>query len=252
MTSMKFCRGGRPITPGAWQTHTDHACEVAMPAGVVRVPDPDEAEGPSLPGVWTPEDLRAVVLTAGEIADAYGTDVDSLDGDDILSTRQRELLERAAQAFRAEGAEDEPVPAEALTRAAEQVEQATGADFDTAAQLAGHAMACCTSAIGPVCRHRTTPVADALQEVSYWQAKGVIVSHPSGDGELAALRRLADAVRSHGIGADLAARRKDCTDQACAEQACPEHPGHQGDEHTYEQHHSPRDHVGPGPCRCPG
>lgn len=135
MTSMKFCRAGRPITPGAWQTHTDHACEVAAP---------DVAnQGPSLPGVWTPEDLRAVVLTAGEIADAYGTGVDGLDGSDILSTRQRELLERAAQVFRAEGAEDEPAPAEALTRAAEQVEQATGADFDTAAQLARQAVRRC-------------------------------------------------------------------------------------------------------------
>jgi hypothetical protein len=34
--SMKFCRGGRPITPGAWQTHTDHACEVAGPAEVTQ------------------------------------------------------------------------------------------------------------------------------------------------------------------------------------------------------------------------
>ena len=113
-------------------------------------------------------------------------------------------------------------------------------------------MACCTSDIGPVCRHRTTPVADALQEVNYWQDKKVIVSHPSGEGELAALRKLANAVREHGIGADLAAMRQDCTDQACAEQACPEHPRHQGDEHTYQQHHDVTDHVGPGPCRCPG
>jgi hypothetical protein len=149
-----------------------------------------QTTGPSLPGVWTPAELRAVVLTAGEIADAYGTGVDGLDGSDILSTRQRELLERAAQAFRVEGAEDEPAPADHLV-------------------TIEHAMACCTSAIGPVCRHRTTPVADALQEVDHWQAKGVLISHPSGEGEIAALRKLADAVRSHGIGADLAAKRGD-------------------------------------------
>jgi hypothetical protein len=43
-----------------------------------------------------------------------------------------------------------------------------------------------------------------------------------------------------------------CTDQDCTGQACPEHPRHQGHEHTYEQHHGAEDHVGPGPCRCPG
>jgi myo-inositol catabolism protein IolC len=59
----------------------------------------------SVPDAWPAADLRALVLTAGEIADAYGTGPDGLDGSDILSVRQRELMERAAQAFRAEGAE---------------------------------------------------------------------------------------------------------------------------------------------------
>jgi len=54
----------------------------------------------------------------------------------------------------------------------------------------------------------TTPVADALAEVNHWQAKRVIISHPSGEGELAALRKLADAVRSHGIGAELGQLRE--------------------------------------------
>jgi hypothetical protein len=58
------------------------------------------------------------------------------------------------------------------------------------------------------CDHGPTPVADALTEVNYWQAKRVIVSHPSGEGELAALRKLADAVRSHGIGAELGQLRQ--------------------------------------------
>ncbi len=39
---------------------------------------------------------------------------------------------------------------------------------------------------------------------------------------------------------------------ACDDQACPEHPAHQGDEHTYQQHHSPGDHVGEGTCFCHG
>jgi hypothetical protein len=193
-----------------------------------------------------------------------------------------------AQAFRAEGAEDEPAPADHLVTIAQAVaedvtrlsevdlarviltlkrtvvaaEIELGNHRDRArgdaalAQAAGemaprrpaeHAMACCTSAIGPVCRHRTTPVADALQLVGQAETEYGVPS-----AELRALRMLAAAVREHGIGADLAAWRPDCTDQACPDQACPEHPGHQGDEHTYEQHHSSRDHVGPGPCRCPG
>lgn len=43
----------------------------------------------------------------------------------------------------------------------------------------------------------------------------------------------------------------DCKDTDCEAQACPEHPAHNGSDHTYEQHHAPEDHVGPGPCRCP-
>lgn len=49
----------------------------------------------------------------------------------------------------------------------------------------------------------TTPVADALQEVD--QA-GTEYGVPSA--ELLALRKLAAAVRSHGIGADLGQRRE--------------------------------------------
>lgn len=144
-----WCPGsGRRTSDGTCPQYCRHADELTGFDAGERGGDDDPAEvsqatGPSLPGVWTPGELRAVVLTAGEIADAYGTGVDGLDGNDILSTRQRELLDRATQAFRAEGAEDEPAPAEALTRAAEQVEQATGADFDTAAQLARQAMRRC-------------------------------------------------------------------------------------------------------------
>lgn len=36
----------------------------------------------------------------------------------------------------------------------------------------------------------------------------------------------------------------------CNGQECPEHTRHSGNEHTFEQHHSPEDHVGPGPCSC--
>lgn len=41
-----------------------------------------------------------------------------------------------------------------------------------------------------------------------------------------------------------------CLDKDCREQSCPEHPTHSGNDHTYEQHHSPTDHVGRLPCRC--
>lgn len=53
-------------------------------------------------------------------------------------------------------------------------------------------------------------------------------------------------------------QRRPCTDEACGAEACPEHPVHLGGEHTYEMHHSHRDHVGtdqgglPAPCRCIG
>jgi hypothetical protein len=46
------------------------------------------------------------------------------------------------------------------------------------------------------------------------------------------------------------------SDPACVAQGCVEHPAHDGPDHTYEQHHSPRDHVGPDGtmrpdlCRC--
>jgi len=42
----------------------------------------------------------------------------------------------------------------------------------------------------------------------------------------------------------------------CHSQGCPEHPYHQGSDHTYEQHHSPEDHVDldgnerPDLCHC--
>ena len=42
-----------------------------------------------------------------------------------------------------------------------------------------------------------------------------------------------------------------CDDPACATNACLEHGGCDG-EHTYEQHHDPSEHLGPGPCLCPG
>ena len=42
----------------------------------------------------------------------------------------------------------------------------------------------------------------------------------------------------------------ECTEQVCREQGCPEHPIHDGADHTYEQHHSPEDHVGENECRC--
>lgn len=46
-------------------------------------------------------------------------------------------------------------------------------------------------------------------------------------------------------------------DPACASQGCVEHPEHNGPDHTYEQHHSPKEHIGPDAaspqpdlCRC--
>ena len=48
------------------------------------------------------------------------------------------------------------------------------------------------------------------------------------------------------LGIDVTA----CQDGHCQREGCPEHPACDDGEHTYEQHHSPRDHVGPGPCRC--
>jgi hypothetical protein len=50
--------------------------------------------------------------------------------------------------------------------------------------------------------------------------------------------------------------RTRCPDRACREQGCPEHPLHDSGDHTYEQHHGPGDHIGPGGrvrpdlCRC--
>lgn len=41
-------------------------------------------------------------------------------------------------------------------------------------------------------------------------------------------------------------------DPECDDQACPEHPRHLDGEHTYEQHHSPVDHVGGLRCFCHG
>lgn len=39
-------------------------------------------------------------------------------------------------------------------------------------------------------------------------------------------------------------------DHACEVQGCIEHPRHDGNDHTYEQHHDLGDHVGDGPCMC--
>jgi hypothetical protein len=57
---------------------------------------------------WSDEDLRTLVLTAGEIASHYGTGTDDLDGDDVLSTRQRLVLRKAARAYRDALGDDEP------------------------------------------------------------------------------------------------------------------------------------------------
>lgn len=43
-----------------------------------------------------------------------------------------------------------------------------------------------------------------------------------------------------------------CSDTNCRTQTCPEHAAHAGADHTYEQHHDTRDHVGEEPCRCTG
>ena len=61
---------------------------------------------PSAPGYagLTPADVDALVITAGELADAYGTG-DDLDPSDILSARQREVLDKAARYFRGRGAD---------------------------------------------------------------------------------------------------------------------------------------------------
>jgi hypothetical protein len=46
-------------------------------------------------------------------------------------------------------------------------------------------------------------------------------------------------------------------DPACLSHGCPEHPMHDVGDHTYEQHHSPADHVSPDGaprpdlCSCP-
>ncbi len=115
MTSMKFCRGGLPITPGAWQTHTDHACQVAIPATWHGVPRPGGLD-------------EALAHARGVFGNPAVAGADHISGGDPGR------------------APDGP---ESLTRAAEQIEQATGADFDTAAQLARQAVSRCA-----YCGHR--------------------------------------------------------------------------------------------------
>lgn len=51
-------------------------------------------EGPVLASQFSTEDLETLVATAGELWDHYGA---SLDGDDVLSARQREVLDLAAR-----------------------------------------------------------------------------------------------------------------------------------------------------------
>ena len=46
---------------------------------------------------WSRADIRTLLLTAGEIAVTYGTGTNGLDRDDILSSRQRAILGKAAK-----------------------------------------------------------------------------------------------------------------------------------------------------------
>lgn len=79
--SMKFCQGGRPITPGAWQTHTDHVCEVAAPGQ-----HPHHTDNPSPDDVfeitWQLEVVETWTrkFTRAELAD-LGVDFEPTAGD---------------------------------------------------------------------------------------------------------------------------------------------------------------------------
>jgi hypothetical protein len=57
---------------------------------------------PALPEGWSAADLHALVITAGEIASAYGTGTDGLDRDDVLSTQQRKILAHARRDYNQE------------------------------------------------------------------------------------------------------------------------------------------------------
>ena len=60
----------------------------------VPLPEADTMHG------WTSRDLHTLIVTAGEIAATYGTGTDGMDRDDVLSTRQRDILARAARDYR--------------------------------------------------------------------------------------------------------------------------------------------------------
>jgi len=62
---------------------------------------------------WSATDLRTLIVTAGEIASHYGTGTDGLDGDGVLSTRQRSVLDRAGRDYDA-GMRGEPLPEDRL------------------------------------------------------------------------------------------------------------------------------------------
>jgi hypothetical protein len=59
----------------------------------------------AIPG-WTAADLHTLIMTAGEIAVTYGTGTDGLDRDDVLSTRQRDILRKASRSYYAELGEE--------------------------------------------------------------------------------------------------------------------------------------------------
>lgn len=104
---------------------------------------------------------------------------------------------------------------EALAQLAEQAEQ-SGAPRYVAAHcvscgawlLAGHRSGCWVGAL-EAAEASPTPVADALAHVNRVQADHEnIAGWVQAGRELAALRKLADAVRSHGIGAELGQLRE--------------------------------------------
>jgi hypothetical protein len=160
---------------------------------------------------WAREDLVRTARAAGELWNSTSGD----DPYDVLSELQKALLDRAAAGYLAADQAADMADMAAEMYAACDHATACGCTGLLAAELiaefgisqgeADQAAARLWDEQGEPAS--TTPVADALAEVDQAQSSLPVNVLRSATAELVALRKLADAVRSHGIGADLGAHR---------------------------------------------
>lgn len=76
----------------------------AMALAQAGMPDEDPEPGSDLAAGYSPADLRLLVYTAGEL----WVMIDGADPDDVLTSGQREALDKAADLFRAAQEDEDP------------------------------------------------------------------------------------------------------------------------------------------------